>query len=240
MKNVALICAVCLCALSAYAQSIQNLNAQFIDGKVVVVYDVAGAKQNQTYSLELFGSHNNYATPLQHVTGDVGKSIRAGVGKRITWDATAELGTYSGQITFKLKGELIPVPFSFQSPVSKTSTRRGKDFKIRWDGGTPNQTVHLDLYDGTGRIVSFGDVRNVGEYTWNVPKNFPKGTYSIQMAAGSQTLRSGAVSVKARVPMFLKILPILGAGGAVVALGGGSEGGGGSGGNDLPAAPGPR
>src|SRR5829696_2781321 len=106
MKQLAFICAFCVTVISASSQSIQNLDAHFIDGKVIVSYDVVGAKSNQNYSLDLFGSHNNYASPLQHVSGDVGKSVRAGVGKRITWDAAAELGTYSGQITFRVRGEI--------------------------------------------------------------------------------------------------------------------------------------
>jgi hypothetical protein len=241
MKQLAIICAFTLSGISVAAQSIQNLSAQFVDGKVIVAYDVVGAKPNQHYSLELFGSHNNYAAPLQNVTGDVGKSVLAGAGKKITWNAAAELGTFTGQITFKVKGEMIPVPFSFQSPLQRSSARRGKNFQIKWDGGVANQTVHLDLYDGSGRVLSLGDLRNIGEYTWNIPKNFPKGKYSIQLTAGAQAVRSGDLSIKSRVPLFLKVIPILAIGGVAAALGGGSGGGGG--GNptnpNLPAAPDP-
>ena len=116
MLRVMIITLFCFGWLYSTGQKIQNLNASFLDGKAIVTYDVIGTKANQTYTIDLYSSHNNFASPLKNVTGDVGKNIKAGTGKKIIWDAASELTEFSGDISFKIKGELIPLPLAGRRP----------------------------------------------------------------------------------------------------------------------------
>ena len=228
-----------LAAFAVRGQTIQNLNATFLNGKVIVSYDVAGAKPNQSYSIDLYSSHNNFSSPLKSVTGDVGKNLTVGTGKRITWDAAAELVEYSGEITFKIKGELIPLPFSFKTPTAGGQVRRGKSLGITWEGGKPDQMITFELYKGNDKVMNIGDSRNSGQFAWLIPKNFSKGTYSIKLKAGEEVRQSGFFNVKPRTPLLVKLLPLFAAGG-IAALLGASGGGGSEKSGDLPAAPNPN
>ena len=236
--QVILVCGFYFGLVSGFAQSIQNLNATFSStGKVLLSYDVVGAKPNQSFSLDLYSSHNNFSTPLKHVSGDIGKNIPTGTGKKVNWDAAAELGNFNGQVTFKVKGEMIPLAFELKGPVNGASARRGKNMNILWEGGKPDQVVLFELLKDNNRVLSLGETKNSGQYAWRIPKKFAKGTYSIKLTAGQEVKQSALFKVKARIPMLVKLLPILAVGGAVVVLGGGGEG---TTNNDLPAAPGPK
>src|SRR5688500_3484254 len=92
---------------SAEAQSLQNIHASFQDGKVLISYDLTGGNPQQKYNLNLYGSHNNYRYALSSVKGDVGTNISGGIGKRIEWNAAEKLAVFSGEITFKIKGEAV-------------------------------------------------------------------------------------------------------------------------------------
>lgn len=237
MIRVASVCVFSLGFITGFAQSIQNLSATFDNGKVIVAYDVVGAKPDQTYSLDLYSSHNNFTTPLTNVSGDVGKNIKAGAGKKIIWDAASGLGTFNGQVTFRVKGEMAPLPFVFKSPARGASARRGKNINILWDGGNPEQSIRLELFKGNDRVINLGETKNSGQHAWSIPKDFSKGTYAVRLTAEQEVKQSELFKVKARIPMLVKVLPILAAGGAAILLAGR---GGDKTNNDLPAAPGPR
>lgn len=236
MKQILLITIWCFAILTVRSQSIQNLSATYSDGKVIVSYDVVGSKSNQTYFLDLYSSHNNFSVPLKQVSGDVGKNIRAGIGKRISWDAASELVEFSGELTFKVKGELMPLPLLVKNPLSGNKARRGKTVAIEWEGGKYDQNVRFDLYKGNDKILGLGESKNSGRYAWLVPKDFEKGTYSIRIMAGEEIKQSGLFAIRPRVPFFVKILPVFLLGGAGIALSSGGE----SGPTDLPVAPNPK
>ena len=221
----------------AISQSVQNVKATFLDGKVTIQYDLAGNATGQKYQIEVYGSHNNYLTPLRLLTGDVGKDLIAGNSKKIEWDALNELETFSNNIIFKISGTVTFSPLSFASPVARASLRRGKSTTISWAGGVKGQPMKLELIQGTKAVQTIGDTGNSGTFNWGIPKNIKKGSYAIRITSAQETKESSVFLVKAKVPFILKLLPVLGLGGvAAVLLGGSSSGGN----DDLPAAPGPK
>ena len=89
----------------------QQLNIDYIElsgRNVVVHYDLDdGANSSRQFLVQLYSSQDNFSTPLTRVTGDFGSEVVAGVGKKIVWAITKELGTsYKGNIElqFKRKG----------------------------------------------------------------------------------------------------------------------------------------
>ncbi len=229
------------CSFS-YAQSIQNVKASPLqNGIVTVTYDIVGEKANQKFIIELYGSNNNFTKPLIQVAGDVGKDITGGSGKRIIWSASDELSDYKGEISFRVKGSVIGMPFVFISPIEGRAIRRGKNTDLKWEGGTTNQIIKLELYKGNVQINAIAETKNSGTYNWNVPKNLEKGNYTVKLIAGQENVSSKVFVVKSKIPLLLKALPILAVGGAVIALGGGgSKGTGTPASSDLPVAPDPK
>lgn len=232
-----------IAGMSLQAQTIQNVKASFQDGKAFVTYDLIGGKAGQKYAFDLYSSHNNYITPLRRVVGDIGKNIDLGTDKKIEWDAAGELGAFKGDITFKVRGEPIAMAFSFKTPAEGGFVRRGKTTVVQWDGGKQDQNVQLELFEGSERIQSFAETKNNGSYTWELPKDMKMGSYTLKLKAGQETTQSGAFTVKSKIPMLLKLAPILVLAGVAAALSGGGGGGGTvtpEKSSDLPAAPGPK
>ena len=225
--------------VSAFSQSIENVRASFADGKVTIAYDLLRTDPNQTYFVEVSGSHNNYSSPLKTVSGDVGANIKGGSGKKIIWDAKAELVTYKGEITFRVKGNPVAA-WVFKTPTEGGSIRRGKSTTIQWEGGSPQQPVTVELYKGSEKVETLAQGNAGTSYTWLVPKDFEKGNYSIKLSAGGQNISSGTFSVKAKIPLLLKVLPVAVIGGLAAVLSGGGGGGETPTASDLPTAPDPN
>lgn len=171
------------------AQTIQHVKAVFLDGKVTVTYDLIGGKSNQKFALDLYGSHNNFSKPLAKVSGDVGKNITPGVGKKIIWEAAQEFSTYRNDITFKIKGEAMPLPLVIKNPAGG-KLKRGKKTVITWEGGKPTQNVKLELYKGAELINTIAETSNAGQYSWNIPKKQSNGIYTLKLSAGQEVISS--------------------------------------------------
>jgi hypothetical protein len=225
--------------LSAFSQSIENVKATFGEGKVTLSYDLLRTDPNQSYFVEVFGSHNNYSSALKTVTGDVGSNIKGGTGKKITWDVKTDLVTYKGEITFRVKGNPVAA-WVFKNPTDGGSVRRGKSTVIQWEGGSPQQAVTVELYRGSEKMETLAPSNTGNSFTWSVPKDFEKGKYAIKLSSGGQNITSGTFSVKAKVPLLLIVLPVAIVGGVAAVLGGGSGGGETPPASDLPAAPDPN
>ena len=78
---------------------------------------------------------------------------------------------------------------------------RGKTYRIAWDASPP-QPVSLDLYQGQKLIRPLQQNLTGNEYTWQVPKDLPKGAnyqFQLQPASGSP-LQSGVFRIKRKTP----------------------------------------
>jgi len=232
-----LCCALWFIAFVANGQVIENVKATFADGKVFVMYDLTGGGEKRRYAIELFGSHNDFSSPLKRVKGDVGKNVKGGKAKKIEWDAASELGPSGDEIIFRVKFELIPLPLVFKSPAEGSSLKRGKRTTVQWEGGAVNQSVRFELYKNGERVTIFTEAKNTGQYVWRVPKHLRKGSYMLKLKIGEESDNSGAFKVKPRVPMLLKLSPFIIAGGALIAFWPKSER---PHNEDLAAAPGPK
>lgn len=240
---------ICLSlSTSLQAQRIENVKATVENDKVIITYDVTGVTSGQRFKAQLFSSHNNFSSPLFRVSGDVGE-ITPGIGKRIEWDAKAELATFSGDITFEVRGQPVTVEvrateekkpvWAFKMPSGKSSIRRGKNNSIEWTGGTPSDDIKIELMRHGKVLQKIADAKNSGSYSWAIPKNFEKGAgFQLKVSSGSESATSATFEVKTKYPLWLKIAPVVVVGGVIAILGGGG-GKKTSSGGDLPIPPEP-
>lgn len=230
-----------LCSAALYAQRFENVKATFQNGTAIITYDLLGGSPGQKFNVEIYGSHNSYATPLKAVTGDVGTNVNGGAQRQVQWNAAAELGSYNGDIVFRLKGSLAVAPFSIISPTA--SVRRGKNTSVKWKGGSSNQQVKLDVVQNGGVVQSITTgTSNTGEFTWHVPSDLAKGTYNIKLTSGNDTAQSNTIQVKSKLPLLLIAAPVVVVGVliAVLVKPDPDKGGGVIPDEDLPDAPGPK
>jgi hypothetical protein len=239
-----------LIVLSGYTISAQKVAVKKVElagEKIIVHYDLEDSNPNHEYQISLYSSQNNFSTALAKVTGDVGSEVKMGNGKKITWNIREELGPYRGKLSLEVRGKVY-VPIAKLNNITVDSKfKRGKSHVITWKPGN-NNAIHIELLKGGQRIAGELNQPNSGNFSLFIPPHASVGKdYTIRITDtrnAEDVVTSQPFAVKRKVPLLVKILPVLAIGGAAAALGGG--GGGGGGGTppatskdiDLPALPG--
>lgn len=219
-------------------QTIENIKATFQTNKVVITYDLMNAKSGQDFNVQIFSSHNGYASPLTYLSGDVGSNVKPGSNRRVEWDAQSELHTFSGDITFEVRAEIV-FGWRFKTPSSRAGVRRGKTSNVTWQGGSSGDNVRIELLN-EGKTTTLAEMKNTGQFLWSAPSGLKTGSgYQMRLTSGGNTATSESFSVKSKFPLLLKLAPVLLVGILAPALGG-SKGGGAPQSTKLPIPPEPN
>jgi hypothetical protein len=211
-----------LLSITALAQRIENIKAEVLsDGeRVVITYDITGANSGQKFKISLYGSHDNYANPLSMVNGDVGRDreIAAGNGKRIEWYAKNELREFSGDITFEVRAEM-SASIYIETPSVGAKFKKGKTLDINWKGGTSSESVRLELLKGGAVVAQIASISNNQRYSWTIPTSIEKGKdYQVRLTADSGTSLSGDFGISSKMPLYVKLIPLVVVGGVAAIL----------------------
>ena len=190
-------------------------------------YDLVDTEGSREYTVTVFSSRDNYITPLEKVTGDVGLEIKPGGFKKIVWSAKDELGNdFNGKVAIEVRGR-VDIPFVRLDNLYKTM-KRGKPHKVTWTGGTHQNILNFDLYKGDNKITSFPNIANVGYYTFMLPtavKPAKGQKFKITDSRNKdQIVITTPFAVTRKVPLAFKAIPILIIGGAILALPKSSQG----------------
>jgi len=179
------------------AQKIKNIEPVRNGNNIVVNYTLV-AKFNQKFNVSLYFSRDGGKTfegPLEAVTGDVGKGIRAGQNK-IIWDVFKDVYSLEGDIVFDVRAEVIEEEVSKQfvlsysgsidAPVGLTIAQVGKigwyvSAKTGMNFSKPEYTYGGQDWDPgfeSAQYYKFNsteDLRRLsitGGITWQLGKNF--------------------------------------------------------------------
>lgn len=213
MRLILLPCLTGVC-LICQGQTITNLSAIQQGNEVVVTYQLDGEK-GKAYAVTVYASYNNFTKPLQFVLGDVTpKRVLPGTNKTIRWQVLDELKNFDGNIAFEIRAVVEPPLFS-KITTSATKVKRGKEIKITWTGGFPQDQVMVELIKGDKRVPA-GTLPNHGSVLFAVPKKMKTGKYNIQLSQAGEWTGGDGFVVKPKVPMVLKALPALVAGAVIV------------------------
>ena len=219
----------------AFCQKVQINKVELAGEKIVVHYDLDDTTPGNEYLLNLFSSVDNYNAPLAKVTGDIGPEVKPGAEKKVEWAIRDEYGGYKGKIALEIRGRVY-VPFvkltNFTVPQSY---KRGKSYPLHWKSGA-NNPINVELYKGSLRVSGVSDLPNSGSYMLDIPAKAKTGSdYKLKISDtrnGDEVIWTSPFTVKNKVPLLLKILPVAAIGGAAAALGG-SGGGEPSGGDGI-------
>jgi hypothetical protein len=241
MKSTGPLCFfMLLISAIAAAQTVTIKKVELAGEKVIVHYDLDDGNPNNEYLMSLYSSKDNFATPLTKVTGDVGMEIKPGTNKRIEWNIIQEYGGYKGKLALEVKGKVY-VPFvKLQGFDTKKTYARGKSHPVKWKSGN-NNPINIELYNGGERITGEINHPNNGSYSLFIPKHAKNGKeYRLKISDpknSEEVIYSGYFKVGPKVPLWMKIAPIVVVGGVGAYFLTKDDGGGG--GDKLPAAPEP-
>lgn len=207
-------------------QSFSITRVEVAGDKVNLYYDLVDVDVSRTYTVAVYSSQDNYITPLEKVSGDVGLEVKQGGNRKITWSAREELGAnFNGKVALEIRGKLY-IPFVRLDNLY-SSMKRGKAYEITWTGGTQQNLLNFDLYKGDEKVTTFPNIANVGHYTLTIPSSVkPSKDYRFKITDSrnkEQIVYTTPFAVKRKVPLLFKVVPVVIVGGAIYALGKGKE-----------------
>lgn len=220
-------------SLLCFSQTAQIKSVELAGDKIIVTYDLEDPNPNNEYKLNLYASKDNFVSPLTKITGDVGGEVTPGANKKIIWSIREEYGGYKGRIALEIKGSVYSPFVKLKGFNPEQSYKRGKSYSLAWKPGASNP-INIELYKGGQRISGEMNQPNNGGHTFFIPPQSKKGDdYRLKITDtrnADDILYTGNFKVKPKVPLLLKVLPVLAIGGAVATLGGGGgeSGGGGT------------
>ncbi|MEX1238663.1 MAG: Ser-Thr-rich GPI-anchored membrane family protein [Cyclobacteriaceae bacterium] len=221
------IVALLLAATAAQAQKASIKRVELAGEKIVVHYDLEDSNPANEYQISLYSSQSNFGTALTKVRGDVGTEIKPGANKKIEWSIREELGPFKGKISLEIRGKMF-VPVAKINSISEGDKfKRGKSHTVTWKPGNSNQ-ITIELMKGDQPIQTQNNQSNNGTYSFLIAPHTTVGNdYSIRITDtkdGENVVRSQPFAVTRKVPLLLKVLPIVAVGGAAAVLLGGGGG----------------
>ncbi len=215
------------------AQSFENVESSFDGENVIITYDLVSDDPTSRYSVTFYSSHDRYAIPLKSVKGDVGDGVLPGRGHVIVWDARNNLpADFSSEVTVKLKGAPTAAALTTE-PLARSVYKKGEQVDINWKGGllTDKIVISLTRKNSIKKQLAVS-LDNNHSYSWKIPDNISAGkNYGVTVTKAGETddlSKMQPFRIKARIPIWLKVLPVVAAGVVVgIIAGGGSDGGGG-------------
>jgi hypothetical protein len=213
-----------------FAQKVAVKRVELAGQKIIVHYDLEDSNPNNEYQIFLYSSQNNYTTALTNVKGDVGNEVKPGSNHKIEWSITDELGPYKGKLSLEVRGRVFTPVAKINNIATGASFKRGKSHQVNWKPGNSN-AINIELFKGGQRVSGELSQPNNGSFTLFIPEHASIGkdyTVKITDTRNSEDfVYSQPFTVKRKIPLLLKVIPVVAVGGVIAALAGGGGGGGG-------------
>ncbi len=189
---------------------------------LIVHYDLVDTTHDRFYSIYLYLLTDSTIAPVKEVIGDVGLEVRPGINNKISWNARKELGSdFRGKIELEVRGKVY-VPFiEFEGFPENQVLKRGKSYTFAWTGKSSSNILEFKLYRGEELKAVLPEVANTGDANIEMPGSIKPGKYRFYITDSrnkDQEVHSPMFIVKPRIPFFLKVVPLVIAGGAVTYL----------------------
>jgi hypothetical protein len=203
-----------LLALSCGGQHLELKYSEFKDNKLLVHYSLRDSVIGRNFTIRLYTSKDNFLNPLEKVSGDIGLEVKPGPDKTISWDATDELGTtFDGKVSLEIRGKVF-IPFINTESINQHKVyKRKRKYNLTWTGGTPQNILNFDLYNGEKKIMSFPNLANVGTYSLEFPSYVkPKKNYRFRISDSKNkedVVYTSQFKIKRKVPLLVKVVPVV-------------------------------
>ena len=133
-----LLCAARLLPVFAQSPAVSNIRLTVDEraGVVRILYDLSTIRPDDSVSVVLGGARSG-RIPLRSVQGDVGRNVKAGLNRSITWDAVKDDVNIDEDVSviFQL------TPTTGSALMSVNETRKGRGPNVRTNNETPTRRV---------------------------------------------------------------------------------------------------
>ncbi|MBL7834067.1 MAG: hypothetical protein JNK18_08935 [Cyclobacteriaceae bacterium] len=227
------------CALLLFGkvagQNIEISGIALNNKQITVTYNLNDSVPSNSYIIRVYSSWDGFTQPL-NATGDVGLDIKTGLHRSFVIPVPAD-SLLNKPLSLEIRGRLF-IPFINTSAINQYKKfKRQVDYNLSWTGGSAQNILVFDLYDRNNRKVhAFTNIGNAGHHTFRFPTHIRPGTYYFRISDSKnedEVVTTNPFIIKRKVPLWLKAIPVLGAGSLAIILLSNSQSGQGSG--DLPA-----
>jgi hypothetical protein len=207
---------VLLIIVACYQGAAQNLkirNVELRNTRMVLHYDLLDSVEGRYYSIRAYSSTDGYLNPLEKVKGDVGLEVKPGTDKIIEWDFSNELPpAYDGKVSVEVRGRIF-IPFiNVQSINQYKVFKRKRKYNITWTGGTPQNVLNFDLFNGEKKVHTFPNLANVGHYSLEFPSHIsPDKNYRLRISDTKnkeEVVFTEEFRIKRKIPLLFKAIPL--------------------------------
>ena len=229
--KIVIVCVLCGLASVGVAQTITIKNIALEDGNVVVKYDLLDSIHGRFYTVRLYSSQDDFLNPLKELSGDYGMETSPGSNKQLVWHARNELGSsFDDDVALELRARIY-IPFINVDDFNDIRTlTRSRKHSITWSGGRPSNILNFNLYRGDEKITTFSNIANVGHHDLELPPHIKpgKGYYFLisDIKNKDEVVRTSEFKIKRKVPLLLKIVPVVGIASAATVISPSNSGGG--------------
>lgn len=230
-RRPALVGLLLLLPFFGIAQEIRNVDVRLERDNVIITFDLSPKESvKERFDIEIYSSRDNYQTPVKVSEGNT-KDVRPGNALQYIINAKEHFTGYQGELDFDVRATLTFSPVTFIEPYQDMTYKKGDFVRVAWRGGFTNDNYAISLYKGDNKVSYINSIVKTNDYLWNMPKGTKAGKYHFQLESNSSkelTAKSYEFVIKRKIPIAIKILPIVAAGVGVYFLtsGGGSESGG--------------
>ncbi len=213
-KQSALLFLIVLAPFSSlFGQEISIKNIELDGDHVFISYSLIDSTLGRKYTVNLFSSKDNFATPLRKINSDIGIEIQPGINKKIDWNAKEEFGhDFEGKVAFEIRSKIY-IPFLALKEFDFKKLKRGNAYEITWSGGRPQNILNFDLCRGEKCVASFSNIANMGHYTLVIPMHVKPGDgYQFKISDTKnkdELIHSGTFSIVRKAPLLLKVMPVV-------------------------------
>lgn len=228
-----------LSAQVSWAQEFLIHKVELTAETVVIHYNLIDTTRERRYTVNVYSSKDNFLAPLQKILGDAGLEVTPGLNRKITWRSKEELGsTFSGDVEIEIRGRVY-IPFiRFNDFQENMAIKRGKAKTLTWTGGTRQNILNFAIYKDDKFVDVIPNIANAGSYDVVLPTSIKPGKNYYFMVSDSknkdQVMKTKNFTVKRKLPLVAKVLPVALVATIVPLLTGGSDSS-----RDLETPPGP-
>ena len=207
---------------SLTAQEFTIKDVEMTADGIALHYDLLDTTKNRFYTVHVFTSKDDFLNPVTKVKGDVGLEVRPGPNRKILWDPKEFGADFRGDIEIEIRGK-VHIPFvQFTNLKDFKAFKRTKPTTLTWTGGTRQNILNFNLYKDEELVTVISNVANSGNYNMVIPRSVKPGNGYYFLVADSknkdQVMKTSEFSVKPRVRLIFKILPVVALGGLVYVL----------------------
>lgn len=205
-----------------YAQKVEHADIQQVGDDLIISFDLMPKESiKERYIITLLALHGTDSIALTVKEGSL-TDVRPGNGLQFIVSGKDNLKDIKGNFDFSVHAKMTYSPIRIQAPKNGQNAKIGKKLNIAWKGGFEADDYSIDLYQSDSLISGLTTQTMDQSFTWNIPKETRKASnYQIRLTSNnhpSQSEISAEFSIKKKIPVVIKVLPVVVLGGVAAIL----------------------